>query len=341
MRLKREYAILAAILVALSLYLILKSSNKTHYKLPKLEPLKKSEVTRLAITQADSSIVLEREDERWLIQPEGFPADKSAVDRMLGALADFTLTTLVSESGNYSQYELTDDKKISIEANAGEKVLRKLDIGKVAPTYRHTFVRLGAEPQIYQAKDNIRSVFSKDTETLRDKTALSFDRDQITGLTVRSGKDSLTLIKGAVPASVSADTSEAGGEAVPSKRFWQTLEGKPADEKAVEQVINRLANLRCDSYIPGKTKSDFENPIFSVTVRGLEEQSLSIFEKENGKYAAVSSRNDYPFLLSEWKAKQIMKKPKELVPEDQEKPKSAGADKNGPAPPYTPLTETP
>lgn len=41
--------------------------------------------------------------------------------------------------------------------------------------------------------------------------------------------------------------------------------------------------------------------------------SISFFEKEDNKHTAVSSESEYPFLISDWKAKKIMKDLKTLT----------------------------
>ena len=49
-------------------------------------------------------------------------------------------------------------------------------------------------------------------------------------------------------------------------------------------------------------KIDFKDPVYAVTLQGSREYSLSIFAQENKDektYPAVSSENNYPFLLSD------------------------------------------
>jgi hypothetical protein len=95
---------------------------------------------------------------------------------------------------------------------------------------------------------------------------------------------------------------------------WQTPDGKGADEQAVDRVIDRLATLKCDGFIVGRSKGDFTNPIFAVRIDASEPDTLLIFDKGSGaKYPAVSSQSDYPFYLADWSVKQIMKKPDELM----------------------------
>jgi hypothetical protein len=76
----------------------------------------------------------------------------------------------------------------------------------------------------------------------------------------------------------------------------------------------------------GKTKEDFKDPIYSVQLHGIEEHVLSIYPKideEAEEYPAVSSMNDYPFLLSKWQSENLMK-PGELLMETDESSEKEG-----------------
>ena len=315
MKVKKEYLFLAVIIIALCVYLILRNRDRTHYVLPELPKVEKTEITGLVVSRADSSITLKRRDDKWSLHPQGYPADQEKVDKMLDAVSGLTLTALVSESRNYSPYELTDDKKIGVEALGEGGALSRFDIGKPATTYRHTYIRVDNNPAVYQVRENIRRIFDVQVDKLRDRTAVKLDKEAISEIAITSGGESITILKNdlvPVPMPPTGDDSVAIEPPPP----WQTADGREAKESELNRVINRLVNLQCDSYIEGATKADFTNPIFTITVKSSEEATLSIFEKrEDNKYPAVSSQNDYPFLLPEWTANQIMKKPPDLVVE--------------------------
>jgi hypothetical protein len=311
MAVKKEYIVLAVIIVVLALVLLFRNSDRTHYTLPELEPVKRMQVTRLVISSADSAITLGRHDEVWKIEPYGYPADRSHVDKMLDAVTGLTLTTLVSEAKNYVPYELDDANRISIEAFEGDTRIAKFDIGKPASTYRHTFVRLEGNPKVYQARENLRTVFDKKVEQLRDKVVLTVEKEYVTGITFVSGADSMALHRvepGVVP--------PVGGDTLVPEPVspWRTNEGIGADETTIDRVIDRLVSLKCDAFIDGKSKEDFTDPILTILVEGSETVSLSVYEKgEDNKYPALSSESGYPFLLPEWVVNQINKTPEELM----------------------------
>jgi hypothetical protein len=247
---------------------------------------------------------------------------------MLGAIADFELTSLVSQSRNYMQYELADDTKIGLDIFTRDGLAMKFDIGKTASTYNHTYVRFENDAGVYQVKGNIRNTFDIDIERLHDKSVLSVARESVTGVSVAGGEGSFTILKSELvePVDVSevvpavGDEEPAAGEPDTQPRqepSWRTDDGAPIDEDAINRVINQFTNLRCDGFIYGRSKEDLGQPVFTISVMGTEQAELSIFEKrDDDKYPAVSSQSDFPFLLSKWKAGQIMKKREDLVKKD-------------------------
>ena len=332
MKIKKEYMILAVIIVAASLYLIFRNSDKTHYTMPETKAIDRAQVSMLIISRADSALTLRRQDEKWMIQPQEYLVDQATIDRILDIVAGFSLTTLVSQSGNYSQYELSDDTKIGLEVFEHDGMVLKADIGKAAPTYNHTYVRLEGESGVYQAKGNIRNALDTDIEKLRDKSVFGLAKNDVSGLTLSSGETSLVITKQEMipvmpDGDIPAGTAEPGGEEAgteseppvqgiepPAQPQWFTSDGETIDAGSLDRVINAMANLRCDGFLYGRTKEDLGAPIFTVRIEGPEAAEISVFEKrDDDMYPAVSSQNDFPFLLSKWKAEQLMKKREDLV----------------------------
>jgi hypothetical protein len=317
MRIKKEYAVLAAVIVALSLYLALRSKDRTHYSLPEVTAPDRETIGRIVFSHGVSSVVLERSGDEWRIKPEGFKADKGSVDRMLDAIAGFSIGALVAESGNYALYDLEGDKRIKLEAYSGADVALAVDIGKTAPTRMHTFVRLEGRDGIYQAAGNIRNTFETDAAKLRDKTAVSFDAGEVTGINIVSGDGSIDLAKSLPVRAQGAENdslppaAEASGAAPAA--IWITADSREADSRAVDQILNSLSNLMCESYLEGRAAEDLGVPVYTVMVRAAQTVTLSIYAMEGEKYPAVSSQNEYPFLLPKWRGDQIMKRPSDLL----------------------------
>lgn len=333
MKVKTEYVVLVLLISALSLYLVVRKSGKTHYSLPEIRKIEKDDVSQLEIRRGDASITLVRENDTWRVGPEKFPADKNAVDGMLDRIAGLTLTALASESGNYSPYELDETKRIEVDAYQGEGLLRRIRVGKTASSERHTFVMIDDDPRVFHAEGNLHNIFSRSIPELRDKKVMPLDEKEIMEVTLRKAEASVTLVKNtAAPVSVDLKGQEGreegpsgkeqAGETAAKERPvvpWTTSSGRAAKEEEIDEILRTLSHLECDGFIPGKKKEDFTSPIYSVSLKGRKTYTLSLFEKTGDMYPAISSENDYPFVVSEWKVKRIMKDPASLYEEEKKK----------------------
>ena len=322
MKVKKEYIILAAVILALSLYLFLRKTDRTHYELPKLPLLPRADVSKIEIAKKGAAIILNRMNGNWNIGQQGYPADTAKVKNMLGIIENLTLTAMVSESKDYSRYQLDDEHKITVRAYIGERLTREFDIGKVAPSYRHTFVRLKGNEFVYHARENFRNAFDLSVNDLRDKQVLAFDKGEIQE--IRLIKNGQSLVCSRLAASVTAG-QEPTVESSPPKEevIWQSAEGERCDEKKLNRLLATLSNLRCERYIDNKKKEDLTDPIYRIELKGAQDYALSIFAKAEGDekgYPATTSENNYPFLLPEGRAKSIMKAPEEML----ERPEKEG-----------------
>jgi hypothetical protein len=334
MKVKKEYIVLAAVIVAVSVYLALHKRDLTHYELPAVAAMSKKEVTKLEVSKGKNEVTFIQKDNHWVIDPQGFLADPDKVSRMLDALQDLTLTALVSESQSYALYDLDKDNAIHVKAWIGERLVRDLEVGKAAPTYRHTFVKLADDKRVYHARDNFRDRFEFSVGDVRDKKVLAFQPADAQELQITRDNLTVAFKRSQPPAEKKGD--EKAGQSQGSKAesaakpVWLTTDGKQADQPKLDGLISTLSNLRCESYVEGRSKQDFTKPVYALQLKGNDEYSLSIFGKlkeEDKKYPAVSSANPDPFFLSESVAKRIMADPAELI----EKP---------PAPAKAPETTT-
>ena len=308
MKLKKEFIILGVIIVALTVYLFQRSGDRTRYTLPEVPALTASEITKIEITRAGQSVVLTRKDERWVIDPPGVAAAPKSIQEMLETLTGLTLTALVAESQSYLLYELDDEHKIHVRAWQDGRLRRELDIGKTAPSFRHTFVRLTGDDRVYHARDNFRVRFTGGPEDLRDKTVLSFKRPDIAEVRITSGTATATFTRDKGP-DPGAPTPEA-----PSP--WKGPAGAAVNAARLNALLAALSDLTCEKFIPDRGTESFGRPVFSITLTGGKEHSLSIFAPsgtDSGDHPAVSSASDSPFVLSEEQAKTIMQDPAELL----------------------------
>jgi len=73
-----------------------------------------------------------------------------------------------------------------------------------------------------------------------------------------------------------------------------------------------------------KTLTD---PILTLTLKGTETATLKIYPQvKDGKYPAVSSQCEFPFLLSTWKVERVKQDPDKVL--EKPKPKSTTSLRN-------------
>ncbi len=295
---KREIIILAIIIILLGVYLAIKNKGTTHYSLPELPEIKAEDIDRVTIKKGERLITLKKNDDQWQIMPQGYPADGSRVERIIDVIKGLKLVTLVSEAKDYRRYDLAGDNKITVTAYKGDKVLRGFDIGKPAPTYRHTFVKLRDDHRVYHADGSFRSSFDLTIDNLRDKRVLSFDQDRIEEVVFKKGKETLTIVK--------TEVTEKKDDKEEKKTVWRQKDGKGIDEARFKEILRTLSHLRCQGYMDEKASEGLDRPLLTVTIKGERTYTLDIFSKEGNRYPARSSENKYPFYLSSWLAEKIM-----------------------------------
>ena len=309
MKLRKEYIVLFIVIVVLILYLVLHGTDRTHYQLPEISEIPKNKIIQLEINRPGTQIVLNKKDNAWYIGPEAYPAELEKVKDMLTVIEKLTVTALVSESESYIRYDLNNAKKINVKAWEGKRLAREFDIGKSASTFRHTFIRLKEDPNVYHARENFRLKFSQTTAGLRDKTVMSFDQADIRQIDISKDRD-VTVI-------TQTESAKKENEQAEKKEIvWQTTEGRILDKPKINQLLSALSDLECETYIDDKSKADFQGPNYVIKLKGGIEYILSIFPKIDEKaknYPAVSSENNYPFLLSEIQMDNIDKIIEEII----------------------------
>jgi hypothetical protein len=318
MKIKKEYLILFILIITLSLYLVLRRTDRKQYRLPDMSQVSTSEMSRVEISKSHETILLEKKEGLWTISPGGYPADAGKIKGILDTIGNLTLTTLISESKSYERYDLHKEKRIGLKAWAGDELKREFDVGKVAPSFSHTFVKLAGDERVYHARENFRGRFDKTVEDLRDKAVLRFGQEEIQKLDITKGKNSIALIRKSPPVEVSTSQEGEARDKKPSRveSMWQTPEGKEADESKLRTLLATLSSLNCSGYLEGRKKGDFTDPVYTIQLQGAKAYALSIFEKtekEDKTWPAVSSDNAYPFLLPDFQANRIMIPPEQLL----------------------------
>ncbi len=283
----RLYLITLSVLVAaLGLYIILRDTNKIQYQLPAIESIKKEQVTTITYTKGDKTVTLKTDQETWTIQPEGFPADASQVDRLVKAVLDVAPVDLVSDKKAYEKYSLDEHERIEVAVfSSEEEQLTSFYLGKESSSGRYTYMKLPDDPNIYSTRGSLRRHFLFDEEALRDKQVLSFNAEDITRIVFENDDTSL-LIK------LPAEESQS-----PDGFVWKDEEGTIIEAPKVDDWLKRAALLKCKNY--GSPPQETEKiAVIVLTDVSDNRHTLTLYEKDENGYPAASSMTDYQFYLS-------------------------------------------
>lgn len=345
---KKEFIVLGVIVVMLLAYLLFQSRDKVHYKVPVLDTVKKENIDKVEIKKSDQTITLVKKDTQWLIHPQGYPTDADKLDSIMKTITQLTLTDLAAKSKSYTRFDLTKEKAIHVKAFNKDEELRDFEIGKAASTYGHTFVKIKDNPYVYYARESFRSHFDTKVSDLRDKVVMKLDSNEISEVRIEKEGQTYVFAKNVKPVDPpeikldkpddkkkeeKKEAEEKPGEVEPPKPeeqiTWLMPDGKKGKKSQLDSLINQLTNLSCQEYIEDKSKEDFKTqaPIYTLKLKGGKDYIITFFPKPETKegeetpqggekYPVISSENAYPFLLSSWKAEQIMKKPEDLMEEE-------------------------
>ncbi len=345
---KKEYFMLAVVIAVLCAYLVLHKKNKTHYTTPDVPAVRINDIAKIKIVKGKKDILLEKNDDNWLVTKKKYPADKIKVKAMLNVIAKLSLSDLISQGGDLTRYELDPEHRIKIIAeNDSGNILRKFFIGKTAPTFRHTFVTMNDDKDVYYANGNFRSDFDNDINDFRDKTVLSFKEDTIQQIKIEKGKNKkeFFLKKSMTPENKIAAAKSAKNSDKTKNRLntvnaesktvkkWESKDNSDFNVSDVKDLLSELADLTCSSYTDNDSKDAYKSktPLCVIHIRGKknignkENMVISIYSKnKNGDYPGICSENRYPFILGSYDGNNILSKVNTLLGLKKNSKKKAG-----------------
>lgn len=322
---KKEYIVLSGVILLLAAYLVFHDSNRSRYELPAVPVTAEKELTKIEMKQAKQTVTVMRKADDWTIGDQAWRADAQQIKTITAAITGLRLTALVSTSKAYGRYDLTDEKKITVTAWAGDKAVLTVDIGKAADTYQQTFVRLPGDANVYQAMNNFRRTFEISADELRDKRVIAVSLADIKGIKLVGEGKTTTLSRMEVPEKENppkvdeqkqaAEPAKDSKEAAPKMQsLWKNELGEIVDKAAVEQFLSNFSDMRCESYLDAQKKEDLKAPMAEITLNGDKKTyTLSVFEKKDGKYSGLSSENADPFRLRDYTVEGIQREMKTLM----------------------------
>ena len=305
MKSKKEFLLLALIIVVLGVYLFMRSTDRVHYDLPVLSPVDPAEITSVEITTGTSTLVLTRVDETWHLTPAQWPADSSMMQDILKVLELLKISDLVSKAKAYTRYDLDAVNGISVQAYNEGTLIRDFILGKTAPTYRHTFIRLSGDDNVYMAEGDFRRVFDVTPEMMRDKLVLSFPKEEITRITI-IGKDTAVTVS----SEEIGEKNDSEGTEPKASVTWKNDQGQDIEPSVVSALLSPLSRLLCETYLNDREPADLTDPLYTISLSGKNDYSLSIYaSSQHQENPAASSQTPFVFLMPDY----LMEKIEEFI----------------------------
>lgn len=264
------------------------------YRLPNVKA--PDNVTGIGIVKGTGEkIMLIFTNSKWMLEPGDYFAQNSDVNEMIAQLKTFEISDLVT-GGSLLNYSLDDSNRIDIMAYYSNKEVLHFYMGKTSATYRHTYVQLSGDTNVYQAKGTFYYAFNKDFDGLKSRDISLLNKDDLMQVRIKeNGKEYLLKrIK-------SSDKSQW-------KASWKNT---PADEVKVDAFLQKTTPLSAAALAPGKMddKASYLRLIELKTDKEIE--TIYIFRQENTKekfYIVGVKGNPVLFKITESQGKDLLKK---------------------------------
>ena len=310
MNVKKEYILLALLIVSSIAYLVFERTDRVHYTLPKLKALKTDEITKIEMTRAGSMTALTKKDDSWYISPNNWRADQTKISEMREKLSGLVVTDLVSESKTYERYGLDDKNKLVLKAYSSNVLKRELDVGKAASTNQHTYIKFPGNEKVYLASGDLPRLFQTPAAELRDMLVFSINPPDITGISVEQHGKKIALTREELP----QDKSQKKPDKDAVRLFiWKDEKGAVVDKAKIDAFLAVLSKIYCEGYLDDAMKASLTNPAITLKIKGSKEYGLSIFDKTLQKIPALSSQSESPFVFPGYKLDTLKKSLDEIA----------------------------
>jgi hypothetical protein len=265
-------------------------------QLPTIEALPRDEVTRIEISTAVNTVVLEGdriegadgagEDKRlWrLSAPIEGEADQVAVRTLLNNFRkDVTLDVKVDE-GNLEDYGLDANNGLVVELfRGGDEPDLSFTLGFDGPGGT-SFIRLSGDDAVYRARVGGRHRYEKKAAEWRNRVLMGFQSKEAVQLVVQQeGVETLRLVRGDSPG------EGPDGAALPGLWSLEPDPGFAPDQQAAANLMASLGSMRAGEILGPDFDGGFSPPaaMLEVTLDDGSTRALEVGTRSGGDSAIV------------------------------------------------------
>ena len=286
MKVRKEYIILLLLILLSLVYLFVKKDFKIHYDVPQLDALEREEIEKMTIEDSTNSVELKKEGDSWIFLPEGYRADLTQINSLLGEVTNLSLMDLISKRNNYDRYELDEKKALTVSVYTQEGPVLEFLLGKSSSNNIYSYIRLKDRDGIYSVQGNLKPIFTPSVDKWRDKQVVSFDPQSIREIEVLRDDERKKFV-------LTGEGDQAS---------WTEEETPLENSDEIKDRIKAVSILKTTAYLEEVSGK----PLLEVRFKGDASHSITIFEKLEDGYSAQSSYSDYPFILPSYMADDIL-----------------------------------
>lgn len=226
------------------------------------------------------TVRLVRDGDGWVINDEQYPADTAVVESMISSLTLIRAPGRVS--GNPESGEFGFDVPLTVTAYVSGTKVRTIHAGKVSANALQTYCRIDGEDDVYLVSGNIRSVFDRAVDTLREKTVYEIDPEAIERVEFRGADGAMQWVM------------ERSGN--PPVWGFAGSDDLPDAEKTAEW-IRSVSSLRVQEYAQENAELPEASLGTVILTAGGQTVSVTVLEKDEqkGRYLCRSSELPWAF----------------------------------------------
>ncbi|HWP99671.1 MAG TPA: DUF4340 domain-containing protein [Vicinamibacterales bacterium] len=185
MRRERSFAILLVAAAALGAYIYFVERKRPASDAPETRPkvfagVESEKIEEIVVSTGGNTTTLRKSGDRWrIVSPIAEQADQSEASSIATNLATLEQAEVVEENASDLKRFGLDPPKVEVAfRTAGDKTLRRLQIGEKTATGGELYARLPDSRRVFLIAGYLDTTFNRTTFDLRDKALLRFDRDK-------------------------------------------------------------------------------------------------------------------------------------------------------------------
>jgi hypothetical protein len=217
--------------------------------------LDSNEIKQIDIFAAGQSVTLARTGEKaWEISaPRSFEADLDEANRLANSASNIARESVVEENAaDLARFGLNPPQStLKLKTKGGKEY--EICFGDKNPTGSFNYALIQGSKRVFLVASSAASAFEKKLDDLRNHSVLSFDKNEVLNLSIKSPKGDISLEKDG------------------NDQWW--LAGKdrvPADSPGIRGILNSLSMARVKEFYvepaEGQSKSAIDRPFVDVSL---------------------------------------------------------------------------